>query len=339
MKKRFYSVFVLCLILLTVSMCFSCNKEETVATDGWLNDFEQATKIAKEQDKSILLFVSGEDWDGVSTKTRTEILETAEFIDAMKNEFVLVHLDFSNSLFNATEVAEDATEEEKAKAAELKAELEKKSDVIMSLNINTKVFPVFALLTNNGFVYSASEYSSTLESVQRYLDFFFSLNETRDSIYEITKRISSSRGVKRAIAIDELIEILPPDHRYLATHLALTVPDLDPDNKSGLLGKYQVYVAYSNAIDYVHENDFETAITKLLEPIGNGILNGEQEQELYFQADFFYSKMGNLHTEEIIEYLKLAYEAAPNSEAAQAAIKPALNMFLQSLNPPAEEQQ
>ncbi len=337
MKKRVFSVFVLCLILLSVSMCFSCKKE--VATKGWLNDFEQATEIAQEQDKSILLFVSGEDWDGVSTKTRTEILEKPEFIDAMDKEFVLVHLDFSNSLFNATEVAEDATEEEKAKAAELKAELDKKSEVIMNLNINTMVFPVFALLTNNGFVYSASEYSSTLEDVQKYLDFFFSLNETRDKIYEITKRISTSKGVKKAIAIDELIETLPPNHQYLATHLALTVPELDPDNKSGLLGKYQVQVAYSNAIKHVYENDFESAIEKLLEPIGNGILNGEQEQELYFQAAFFYSKMGDLHTEEIIEYLKLAYEAAPNSEPAQAAIKPALNMFLQSLNPPAENQQ
>lgn len=323
-SKTFFTATLLCFI--TVLAATSCGTKE----NGWLSDYDQAKELADKQNKNILLFVSGEDWDGVSTNIRTSIFETEDFLGNAEKDFVLVHLDFSDSLYESTEVAENATEEEKAKAEALQAQLEKNSQVIMDLNANSMAFPVTLLVTNNGFVYGIIEYTNEITTAKQYLDKIASFDDVQKTVEEKSKKIASSKGAEKAQAIDDLLEALPETHRYLAMELAMQVPDLDPDNTTGLLGKYEMLVAYSNAVEKLGEGDFIGAIQELIDPIDNGNMTAQQIQELYFNAAFFYSKMGDSYVNEVIDYLKKAYEVAPDSEAAKLSIKPALDMFLQA---------
>ena len=60
----------------------------------WLNNFEQAQKIAKEKHQLILLNFSGSDWCIPCIKMKKEIYETEPFKKYAENNLVLVNADF-----------------------------------------------------------------------------------------------------------------------------------------------------------------------------------------------------------------------------------------------------
>src|SRR5436190_6186973 len=61
---------------------------------GWLNNFEQAQKIAKEKNQLILLNFSGSDWCIPCIKMKKEIYETEIFKKYADSNLVLVNADF-----------------------------------------------------------------------------------------------------------------------------------------------------------------------------------------------------------------------------------------------------
>ncbi len=65
-----------------------------VAAEGWLTDFEQARKQAKEQERPILVNFSGSDWCGWCIRLDKEVLEKAEFKAYAKENLVLFVADF-----------------------------------------------------------------------------------------------------------------------------------------------------------------------------------------------------------------------------------------------------
>ena len=67
----------------------------TLLTSGdWLNDFDQAKKIASEQEKLILLNFSGSDWCAPCVKMKRQVFDTQQFQSFAKENLVLVNADF-----------------------------------------------------------------------------------------------------------------------------------------------------------------------------------------------------------------------------------------------------
>ena len=64
------------------------------AGDGWITDMDQAKKIAKEQNKTILVNFSGSDWCGWCKRLDKEVFSKSEFHDLSKDKLVLVQIDF-----------------------------------------------------------------------------------------------------------------------------------------------------------------------------------------------------------------------------------------------------
>jgi protein disulfide-isomerase len=60
----------------------------------WQTDFQQATQVAKEQNKPLVLFFTGTDWCVWCKKLESEALDTREFDADAGNKFVFVKLDF-----------------------------------------------------------------------------------------------------------------------------------------------------------------------------------------------------------------------------------------------------
>jgi thioredoxin-related protein len=61
---------------------------------GWLNNLEQAEKIAKEKHQLILLNFSGSDWCMPCIKMKKEIFESEPFKQYADSNLVLVNADF-----------------------------------------------------------------------------------------------------------------------------------------------------------------------------------------------------------------------------------------------------
>jgi len=65
-----------------------------IASGGWLTNFEQAQKTARENHQLILLNFSGSDWCLPCIKMKKEIYESDSFKKYAENNLVLVNADF-----------------------------------------------------------------------------------------------------------------------------------------------------------------------------------------------------------------------------------------------------
>ena len=58
----------------------------------WEKDYEKAVKIAKKQDKPILIFFTGSDWCGPCKMLVEDLFETNRFGKLAKDSFVIMRL-------------------------------------------------------------------------------------------------------------------------------------------------------------------------------------------------------------------------------------------------------
>ncbi|MBQ7881899.1 MAG: thioredoxin family protein [Treponema sp.] len=307
-------------IIATLFCLVACSSKPA----GWLTDFDEAKKIANRQDKNLLIFFSGEDWDGVSTDLKTNILTTPEFMTVVEEDYVLVQIDISNVAYESTEVPEDATEEEKAAAQAILADLEKKSEIASNFSVNT--MPAILLTTKDGYIFS-SLYNDPNTTREEYLEKIANAKETGNNIRELSKKVKSSRGVKKVTAINNLYEALEPSYRYLLGDLISQTLELDPENKSGVMDKFSIHDSNAKAMTKFMQGDFEAGIAELKAPLETTFLSIEQKQEIYYQIAYLYATMlGPDYNETVMENLETGYNLDTTTEIA-ATMKHTIDIY------------
>lgn len=78
MKKTLTKVLWISAALFLAAAAFSCN--QTAAEAVWYNDFEESKAAAAEQDKNILLFFTGSDWDTISQSLAANVFTSDVFL-------------------------------------------------------------------------------------------------------------------------------------------------------------------------------------------------------------------------------------------------------------------
>lgn len=308
--KRFLSGIAASLAVLLIFV--SCASTPT----GWISDYEEGQQLAGKEGKDLFLFFSSEDSDGVSTQLRSSIFDTESFIKAAGKDYVLVHLDFSESRLMAVQVPEDATEEQKQAAEAAMPQLEKDLGTAMNFSVTEDGLPAMILATAQGYVYGVVAYDATVTTPEQFMAVVNENSENRNKIKTLVKAIDSSSGVEKLKAIDELYEATDPAYTYLLADFFSMAPELDPSNESGKRGKYAILNAYSIATEALYTGDAFGAISAMLAPIEEGFCSPEEQQELYYQAAYFASLVGD--SENMMNYLTTALELAPESEMAAA---------------------
>ena len=72
---------------------------EEVSTElVWLENFEEAQKVAKLENKTVLVDFTGSDWCGWCIKLDNEVFSKSAFIDYANENLVLVKLDFPRTI-------------------------------------------------------------------------------------------------------------------------------------------------------------------------------------------------------------------------------------------------
>jgi len=84
MKTKIFT-FILCLFVSTSAFAIQ-----------WQTDYSQALNQAKTQSKPIFLFFTGKGWCSYCTKLENEVLKTADFQNAVGNQFVFVEIDYQH---------------------------------------------------------------------------------------------------------------------------------------------------------------------------------------------------------------------------------------------------
>lgn len=64
------------------------------APEGWLTEVDAAIEVAKKDKKAVMLEFTGSDWCPPCIAMKKNVFSKKEFLEAAKENFVLVHLDF-----------------------------------------------------------------------------------------------------------------------------------------------------------------------------------------------------------------------------------------------------
>lgn len=108
----------------------------------WYDDFDKAVAVAKKEKKDLLVDFTGSDWCGWCIRLHKEVFDHKEFDDGVKDNFVLVALDFPRG-----QEAKD-----KVPNPTRNSELQKKYGV--------RGFPTILLMDVNGEVYGKTGYAA-----------------------------------------------------------------------------------------------------------------------------------------------------------------------------------
>lgn len=311
----------------------SCAKKEETDEFGWYSDFDAAKKAAEKDNKSIILYFSAVDTDGVSEDWNDKIFKTTEFKEKFSPDFVFCNIDFSDSRFNdvygagdADSDSGDASDEENDEKAAKKSQRSAKEtsrlqqklaeDMLLPSYYAVESLPAVRLLTKQGYVISPLliEENYDIDDVQAEIE---KSAERRTQITNLLTTISTGKKDEALNAIDELYDSTEDEYKFLLADLHEQFIKLDKKNESGRTVDHIFQLANARAQEAFFENDIEKAVEELEAPLKYDILTPENRLQAYYSVGYFLAMSGSTDYQRIIDYFQKAYDEAPESEYAE----------------------
>ena len=270
----------------------------------WLTDLDQATLAAEENNKDLLIFFSGLGWDGYSEQFTSEILTKDAFLKEIGANYIPVQL-------NIVLDEEGLTEEEIAI---------NQSNYMIAYSLGVSSVPSVIVTSKEWIPYGGILYTAET-TIDSAVSEFKAIKKAGDAIRKLTPKIEKASGVKKAELIDELYSSVSEEFSYQFTDYIAEFPSLDPENKTGKLGKYKLLLAYDESLAIFNESgDIDAASQVFIDLAESGLLTVEEYQTAYYNAAYLESYGGQIVTENTVPYLQKAYDAAPESELADSIL-------------------
>lgn len=288
MKRQWLAIAAVFTVLLA-----GCSKPQT----AWITDLQAAKDAAAKQNKDLLIAFTGSDWNDQSKQLITTVF-TKDFFKKASKKYVLCNVD----IVQDESLMDKATLEANYKSATA---------------YGVQGLPTFVLATGEGDVYgngAGNETSNTLDGFFAYLDTF---KDARKKLVDLKKKVKSSKGAEKAKSIDAFIEAIQPAQREQYSDMIRQVPDLDADGKAGLKGKYQLQVAYLDAVDLFQKEKLTEAGDCFKKLAEGDSLNPAQLQEAWYMAAYLYAMSGAMDNAKVIEWLEKAIACDPENPGTQ----------------------
>lgn len=297
-------IAVFILVLCSVFFIIIRNLRNTVK---WFDDYETAKEYALRVNKDIFLAFEGSSWDEKSSQLRTDILDKKEFLPLVGSDFVPVMLSIP------LDDGETTFTEQETKNIEL------------SRIFAIPEIPTILVLTVQNQVYDSIPYTSG-ESTLQTMEFALADSVKKSKIVKaLNEKLYAASGEEKVKIIDELVNVTPQDYVFQFYNLINTVPELDPTNKTGLVGKYILLLTHVDALEKFFKGDVAGAAKTYEEAALNSLLTGDEKLEAYYKAATmcYYGELN----EELKDYLAKAIASSPDSENA-AILQKTLDNFI-----------
>ena len=272
----------------------------------WFYDYETAREQAYRTQKGIFLVFDGSPWDDVSNQLKADILDKENFLNAIGKNYVPccleIPLDDGETTFS---------------------EQQEKNLEIYQIFAIPEV-PTILVLTANNQIYETIPYT-TGTTYDTVIKFIATATEKGKYIAVLNDKLNHTSGVQKVAVIDELVSNTPQDYIFQFYNLISTVPSLDPENESGLVGKYTLILTHVTSLEKLFNGDAEGAAKVYAEVAENPLFKPEEKLEAYYKAATmcYYGELNDL----LKEYLTKAIEADPESENA-AVLRTTLQKFI-----------
>ncbi len=290
MKKIFsLNIFVLGLILCLAS----CAPKPIV----WLTNYDEAVALAQEEDKRMLVFFSALEQNEGSKKLKADIFDTPNFARAVQ-DLVLLNIDIPSDPDSIDDQA--------------------KETIIHLLNqysVSTNI-PMVFLAGSNGLPFYNLAYDSTATEAKTFIDLLKDeLKKEKDRI-SLRKKIDTETGVKKVLLIDELYESTDQNYKDSTLEYISQIPALDPENESGLVGKYTFIMLYPQAFLEAYMGNMDKAVQLFLDFVQNPLAQTAEIQQAYYVAAYFMSQKPDASYDEVLNLMEKAYDVDPSSAFA-----------------------
>ena len=301
------------LILCVLGALVSCAADKNAA--GWYEDFDEAKKAAKSKHCNILLFVNSDN-DAEGTKTAVDwLISSSDFVKRLENEYICVHFDFTNLDSVLSEIPDNLTNKEQKTLEAKKKKLLKQFTVADSYMIQET--PAIVLTNQDGYYITDVALDYMGFSVNAYLS---NIDLEKQNVQEFEKLVEATKkGSKldKVRAIDRLYESMTENHRLLISDLIKKVPVYDKTNQTGLVGKYIVAAAHSDAYNALISGTPENAYKIYEAAANNAYISPDEAQTLFYLASSVLANTGSNDIDKIIELLEKAIDVSPESEYAE----------------------
>ena len=310
--KTFSKVMGFLLIALMVISFAGCSKEVGV----WGTNYDEACKKAESTGTNVLLFFSNLETDPVSNQLN-ELFATSKFQSKVGKNYQLVNIDIP-----VTDGVMDY--DQMLKNYELASQFA------------VQALPTVVLATPEGYVigcvYGNEMFAPITDSTQevkiledKVLKDLSAFNKNSKAIVSLRETLSKTEGIDRLALIDKMIGKLDASYRYLLRDLVAEIPELDPENTTGLNTKYKMNFAYEQALEEFQKGNAQRAIEIFVEVAQTEGIPAIDAQEAYQTAAYLAANIGG-SDEMVVAYLEKAIEAKPDSDAV-AGIQATIDMI------------
>lgn len=248
------------IIFAAVMLIFS----PAIAGELWTEDFAAAKKTAAKEDKDLLLNFSGSDWCGWCQKLDKEVFDHESFTPKATKEYVPVKLDFPRNAPQSDEI--------------------KKQNRALQRTYGVSGFPTILLTDADGEVYARTGYQKG--GPEKYLTHLAELQKNKEQRNALEKKIENADGVKKAKAMDALVEWKQDEDLPVDPAVYGKIVELAPEDTDGLKTKYQskalMHRTMKNVEASMKNKNAAGAVKSIDEGVKSETLGKEERQKLLF---------------------------------------------------------
>lgn len=280
--------------LLCIGFCFGLMMSSCVSTSS---AGKNGSSAVRNSDKDILLIFTGSDWSKEAEDFSKNILTESCKAELAKSYAAR----FIDLLHNPSENEREAAQK----------------NYLLFSEYAVPDVPFIVLQTAEQDMYASAVIEADIKTEAQLIEKIKALTAQRTDVVEARKRISHTKGVKKAQAINDFLNTVgnPEAHRY--DSLRMQVPALDPHNQSGLKGKYVLMSADIRAKSFAQQGNYLKAGDEYKAAAEMGELSPAELQLAWYLTAYSYLMTGSADTETVVGYLQKAIEADPQNPAVQ----------------------
>jgi thioredoxin-related protein len=272
--------------------------------EGWTADFTDAKKQAAESKKDLLIDFTGSDWCGWCIKLNDEVFKHEPFKEGVKDNFVLVELDFPNDKSKLSEETQAQNKELGEKYA-------------------VRGYPTILLCDSEGRPYASTGYQPG--GPEKYVAHLNELRGKKVKRDEAFAEAANASGVDKAKALIAALDAMGLEDSTIASFygdVADQIKAADPDDETGFAkkaaGKKRMEDFQEALQELAAKQDMDGALALVDKTLKEGGIEGEENLQLMMTRAVIFAQQGKFDDAlKAVDDVKAAHPDSPMMEGIE----------------------
>lgn len=266
--------------------------------EGWSSDFAASQKEAAETKKDLLIDFTGSDWCGWCIKLKEEVFSHDEFKAGVKDQFVLVELDYPSDKSKLSKATSKQNEE-------------------LGEKYQVRGYPTILLTDAEGRPFAKTGYRpGGPEAYVKHLEELRAKKSARDEAFE---KAEKNEGVEKAKVLVAALGAMDLDETMVSNFYADVVEQIkaaDPQDETGFMkaevAKLRIAKFQADLNAFAQKQDFDGALAHVDKTLAEDGFATEETQQMMMTRAVILAQQRKF--DEAIKAVDEAKSIAPESK-------------------------